>query len=96
MLTTAPTQVGKAAPLNQAIYNANPITTSDSTDVAAGPDGSTCIGFQVAGAGNVAVNLDGGGTAVFTGLVAGQLVLCGVTRIKATSTTATGISALYR
>lgn len=96
MLTTAPTTVDKAAPMNQAIYNANPITPADGTDLAAGPDGSTAIGLQVTGAGNVNVNLTGGGTAVLTGLVAGQRVMVPITRILATSTTATGISAIYR
>lgn len=37
----------------------------------------------------------GGGTAVLTGLSAGQIVVVGVQRVRLTSTTATGILALY-
>lgn len=51
--------------------------------------------IEVTGAGNVSVNLFGGGTAVFTGLAAGQRIRVGATRILATGTTATGIVALY-
>lgn len=47
------------------------------------------------GAGNVNINLASGGTAVLTGLSAGQIVRVNASRILATSTTATGIKALY-
>lgn len=67
------------------------ITPSDSTDLPSGP----CRGVYVTGAGNVNVNLAGGGTAVLTGLSAGQIVDINATRILATSTTATGVYALY-
>jgi len=86
--------VGKTAPEHPE-YQANPITPSDSVDIAAGPDGGGVRGLYVTGAGNVNVNLLNGGTAVLTGLSAGQYVVIGVTRVLATSTTATGIMALY-
>lgn len=86
--------VGKTAPEHPE-YQANPITPSDSVDLALGPDGGACRALYITGAGNVNVQLSGGGTAVLTGLSAGQYVVVGVTRVLATSTTATGISALY-
>ena len=67
------------------------VTTSDSVDL---PNGIT-RGIYVTGAGNVNVNLEGGGTAVLTTLSAGQIVRVAASRILATSTTATGIFALY-
>lgn len=51
--------------------------------------------IYVTGAGNVNVQLAGGGTAVLTGLSAGQILRINVARILSTSTTATGIFALY-
>lgn len=67
------------------------VTPSDSADL---PNGA-CRAISVTGAGNVNVNLASGGTAVLTGLSAGQIVEINVSRILSTSTTATGISALY-
>jgi hypothetical protein len=67
------------------------VTTSDSTDLLNGP----CFAINVTSAGNVNVNLAGGGTAVLTGLSAGQTVRINASRILTTSTTATGINALY-
>lgn len=67
------------------------VTASDSTDL---HDGA-CSAIYVTGAGNVAINLASGGTAVLTGLSAGQIVRVNASRIKSTSTTATGIKALY-
>lgn len=79
------------------------VTTSDSTDlqhrsysVSAGAIAyEACTAIYVTVAGNVNVNLAGGGTAVLTGLSAGQIVRVNATRILATNTTATGIFALY-
>ena len=68
------------------------VTPSDSTDL---PAPGPCEAIYVTGAGNVNVNLAGGGTAVLTGLSAGQIVRVNASRILATSTTATGIFALY-
>lgn len=68
-----------------------PVTPNDSTDLVDGPTAA----IYVAGAGNVNVNLAGGGTALFTGLSAGQILPVCVSRILATNTTATGIQALY-
>jgi hypothetical protein len=73
-------------------FTGEPVTPNDSADLPSG----ACIAIYVTGAGNVNVNLAGGGTAVLTGLSAGQTVYVNATRIKATSTTATGIFALYR
>ena len=68
------------------------VTTSDTVDLPNGP----CQALRALGAGNINVNLTGGGTAVLTGLVAGQIVRCDVSRVLATSTTVTaGIQALY-
>ena len=72
-------------------YQGEAITASDSTDLPSG----ICHAIYVTGAGNVNVNLAGGGTAVLTGLTAGQIVRVAASRILATSTTATGIFALY-
>lgn len=68
------------------------VTPSDSADLGNGP--TTAI--YVTGAGNVNVNLAGGGTAVLTSLAAGQILEIAVSRILSTSTTATGIFALYQ
>ena len=73
-------------------FEGEPVTPSDSTDLPSGP----CSAIYVTGAGNVNVNLAGvGGTAVLTTLSAGQIVRINVSRILSTSTTATGIFALY-
>lgn len=72
-------------------FEGEPVTASDATDLGSG----ACTAIYVTGAGNVNVNLAGGGTAVLTGLSAGQIVRVNASRILATSTTATGIFALY-
>jgi hypothetical protein len=92
-ISSKPT-VGKVPPEHPE-YQAYPVTPSDAVDLPLGPDGGDCRGVYVTGAGNVNVNLLNGGTAVLTGLAAGQYVVVGVTRVLATSTTATGIQALY-
>jgi len=72
-------------------FAGNAVTASDSADLPDGP----CTAIYVTVGGNVNVNLAGGGTAVLTGLTAGQIVRVNASRILATSTTATGIFALY-
>jgi hypothetical protein len=72
-------------------FDGYPVTASDSADLGNGP----CRAIYVTGGGNVNVNLVGGGTAVLTGLSAGQIVLVQAQRILSTSTTATGVFALY-
>lgn len=67
------------------------VTPADGTDL---PDGA-CSAIYVTGSGNVNINLASGGTAVLTGLSAGQIVRVNASRILSTSTTATGIYALY-
>lgn len=94
MFITAPTTVNKVGPEHPE-YQANPITPSDATDLGLGPDGGDCRALQVTGAGNITLQLPGGGTAVYTGLAAGQRVVCNPSRVMATGTTATGIFALY-
>lgn len=73
-------------------YDGYAVSPNDSTDLA---NGATSA-LYVTGAGNVNVNLAGGGTATLTGLSAGQILQIAVTRVLNTSTTATGIYALYR
>lgn len=87
----------------QSDYDGYPVTPSDATDlqfrtistVNGTPNYEAAAAIYVTGAGNVSVNLAGGGTAVLTGLSAGQILRVNVTRILATNTTATGIAALY-
>lgn len=94
MFINSQATVGKVGPEHPE-YQSNPVTPADGADISLGPDGGSCRGLYITGAGNVNVNLLGGGTAVLTGLSAGQTVVVGVTRVLATSTTATGIQALY-
>lgn len=72
-------------------YQGVAVTPSDTVDLPDGP----CAAIYVGANGNVNVNLASGGTAVLTSLVAGQIVRVNASRILATSTTATGIQALY-
>lgn len=67
------------------------VTPADGSDL---PNG-VCEAIFVTAGGNVNVDLANGGTAVLTGLSAGQIVYCRTSRIRATNTTATGIFALY-
>lgn len=92
--TVSSQQVGKNAP-TQGSYDSVAVTPSDSVDIPANSDGRTPRRIRVTGAGNLAFNVTGGGTGTMTGLIAGQVVFVSVTRILATGTTATGISALY-
>ena len=81
-------------------YETFAVTPADGADLPSGLVGGLTgtrptKAIKVTGAGNVSVQLFGGGTAVLTGLVAGQLLMIAVTRILATGTTATGVLALY-
>lgn len=78
--------------LVDAQYDGYAVTADDSNDLGNGP----CDAIYVTGTGNVAINLPDAGTAVLTSVGAGQIVACAAQRIKSTSTTATGIYALYR
>lgn len=73
-------------------YDGAAVTPADGSDL----PGGACVALYITGAGNVNVQLVGGGTAVLTSLSAGQYVIAGVTRVLSTSTTATGIFALYK
>lgn len=95
MFTTSPALVSTNAP-EHTEYDTYFVTPSDSVDLpTASGNGRQCRGLQITGSGNVNVNLSGGGTAVLTTMAAGQRILISITRILATSTTATGIVALY-
>lgn len=72
-------------------YDGYAVTPDDANDLPNGP----CDAIYTTGAGNVNVNLPDAGTAVLTTLGAGQLTAVGAQRILSTSTTATGIFALY-
>ena len=95
MNIVAPTTMpGKGSPVRTE-YAALDITPADGTDIALGPNGTKAIGLIVGAGGNVNVDLDGGGTAVLTSLVANTIYVVGIQRVRSTSTTATGIRALY-
>jgi hypothetical protein len=66
------------------------VTTSDTT-VYDEPTRAIYVG----GAGNLRVDMVSGGTVIFVGLMAGTILPVQVTRIYATSTTATNLLALY-
>lgn len=66
------------------------ITTSDSTDFAAG----VCRAIYVGGAGNV-VAIVNGSAVTFVSAQAGSVLPIRASRVNATSTTATSLVALY-
>lgn len=72
-------------------YDGYAVTPADGTDLGNGPTRA----LYVTVGGNVSINLLGGGTAVLTGLVGGQIIEVAAQRVLATATTATGIFALY-
>ena len=72
-------------------FDGLPVTPSDSVAL---PDG-IARALYCTGAGNISVLLESGATAVLTGVPANTIVPISVSRVNATSTTATGIFALY-
>jgi len=70
--------------------NATAVTPSDSTDLA-----YTSRALYIGGAGNLVVTMAGGGDITFSAVPAGSILPIRVTRVKATSTTATSIVNLY-
>ena len=70
--------------------NAAAVTPSDSTDLA-----FTSRALYVGGAGNIVCTMLGGGDVTFAAVPAGSILPVRVTRVKATSTTATSIINLY-
>lgn len=94
--TASPAGVSEGA--NLVAGNSYAVTPADGIDLLFAINNGATLptrGLRVTGAGNVSVNLFGGGTAVLTALAAGQVVTVGVTRVLATGTTATGITAVY-
>jgi hypothetical protein len=89
MATFAAKTQGPGAPLASE-YQGQPVIPSDSVDLPVFANNPTAALF-ITGAGNVAVNLPRGGTAVLSGLPAGHFVDIAVSRVLATGTTATGI-----
>jgi hypothetical protein len=72
-------------------YGAVAITPSDATDLSS----YELRGFYVGGAGNVAIEQPGNDTpVVFVGVPAGSIIPVAVTKVNATSTTATSIVGL--
>lgn len=71
-------------------YDLKAVTPDDATDL---PDG-LCRGIFINGAGNVVLITQGGTDVTITPAV-GQIHWIKTSRIKATSTTATGIFAVY-
>lgn len=69
------------------------VTPNDSADLPNGPCQAICV---TGSTGNVAVNLDGDSTAVLAIAGANEIYPVMVARVKSTSTTATGIYALYK
>jgi hypothetical protein len=70
--------------------NATAVTPSDSTDLA-----YTSRALYIGGAGNLVVTMAGGGDVTFSAVPAGSILPIRVSRVKATSTTATSIVNLY-
>lgn len=70
--------------------NATAVTPSDSADLA-----FNSRALYVGGAGNLVVTMAGGGDVTFTAVPAGSILPIRVSRVKATSTTATSIINLY-
>jgi len=77
--------VGKNDPARDAVA----VTPSDTGNL------GNVRSLYVGGAGDVSVVTAGGTTTVFSGVPAGGYVLCEVTRVRSTDTTATNIVALY-
>lgn len=66
------------------------VTPNDSADLT-----SVARGLYVGGAGAVNVDMPDGSTVLFSGVNSGQILPVRVRRVRATSTTATSIVALY-
>lgn len=75
-----------AAPAEDAVA----VTPSDSTDLT-----NPARALYVGGSGDVNLDTGNGTTIVFTNIVGGTILPIRVKRVRATSTTATGIIALY-
>lgn len=71
-------------------YDGNPVAPSDAVDLPLIANNPT-VGLYVTGAGNVACQHRGGIAVTFTAVPAGTYLDIAVTRVLATTTTATGI-----
>jgi hypothetical protein len=81
----------QSQPAGLSARNAAVVTPNNDTDLA-----QVTRGVFVGGAGNLNVNMAGTGTEVtFTGVPAGAFLPISVARIRATSTTATNIMAVW-
>ena len=90
MFTTSPKFLGKEPP-RLAAYDHIAVTPNNSVDL---PNG-ICKGVVCSGAGNIAGVDPSGATILLTGVPANTVLDHAFSRINATSTTATGIAALY-
>lgn len=71
--------------------DAKSVTPNDSTDLS----NSICRALYIGGAGNISLDTAEGTTLTFSALQAGTILPLQVKRVRATSTTATDIIALY-
>lgn len=81
---------GFVSQLNSPAGNASQITPNDTSDIEV-----ISRGLYVGGAGDLRVTMLGGQTVTFEGLTAGTSLAIRVSRVHATSTTATSIVALW-
>lgn len=84
-------KISKNRKTNAPSFDGYAVTPSDTVDLPNGP----CDALYVTVTGNVNVQLDADSTALLT-LTAGKVYPIMVSRVLSTSTTATGIFALYR
>ncbi len=78
----------KPAPLD---YDGIAVTPANATNL---PEGN-CVALYCTGTGNINVTLESGATAVLTGVPANTIIRIACSQVQSTSTTATGIFALY-
>lgn len=79
-----------ASAFSDPAVNALAVTPSDSTDLTAAP----CRALYVGTGGNISAVV-GGNTVTFTGVPSGSILPVRISRVRATSTTASNIIALY-
>lgn len=93
---TAHVSAGRGAATAGPAIDAAAVTPSNTVRLVDGAGNSrTAVALFVGGAGNVAVTTEAGSTAVFTGVLAGTILPIRCTHVRATSTTATNITAMF-